>query len=90
MEELKGILIEYVKVMEETYSEEIYEKLVTPCGEKYYADVAGFIEYDLKESGVSKIDRSSACTKCRNDLFFSHRCGDLGRQCGFIMMREDN
>lgn len=26
MEELKGILIEYVKVMEETYSEEIYDK----------------------------------------------------------------
>lgn len=26
MEELKGILIEYVKVMERTYSEEIYDK----------------------------------------------------------------
>ena len=26
MKELKGILIEYVKVMEETYSEEIYDK----------------------------------------------------------------
>ena len=26
MEELKGILIEYVKVMEGTYSEEIYDK----------------------------------------------------------------
>lgn len=26
MEELKGILIKYVKVMEETYSEEIYDK----------------------------------------------------------------
>lgn len=69
--------------------EEIYENLVKPCGEKYYADVAGFIEYDLRELGVSKIDRSDACTKCRNDIFFSHRCGDLGRQCAFIMMRED-
>lgn len=26
MKELKGILIKYVKVMEETYSEEIYDK----------------------------------------------------------------
>lgn len=26
MKELKGILIEYVKVMERTYSEEIYDK----------------------------------------------------------------
>lgn len=65
----------------------VFGDLIKPCGEKYYADVAGFAEYDLKMCGIEKTDRSAVCTKCRNDLLFSHRCGDGGRQCGFIMMK---
>ncbi len=74
-------------VMFEDSHPKAYGDLVKPCGDKFFADVAGFIENDLKDCGLEKIDRSTVCTKCRNDLLFSHRCGDGGRQCGFIMMK---
>lgn len=65
---------------------DVYGKLIKPSGNKFFADVAGFIEYDLRNCGIINIDKSETCTKCRNDILFSHRCGDKGRQCAFIMM----
>lgn len=40
------------------------------------------------EAGVKKISASESCTRCNNDLFFSHRSRDLGRQLGIIVMKE--
>ncbi len=35
--------------------------------------------------GVRHISVSNLCTKCDNEIFFSHRAGDLGRQLGVIV-----
>lgn len=61
MEELKGILIEYVKVMERTYSEEIYDKYMESFIElavymrevyyenDYFSDVMGCSDRMIEE-----------------------------------------
>lgn len=61
MKELKGILIEYVKVMEETYSEEIYDKYMESFIElavymrevyyenDYFSDVMGCSDRMIEE-----------------------------------------
>lgn len=41
--------------------------------DKYMLDLKKANEMMLRELGVEKIDISSPCTKCRNDIFFSHR-----------------
>ncbi len=60
--------------------------LTKEYGNKFKSHVAGFIEEDLKEAGVTQIDRSDLCTYCSNDLFFSHRSTDKGRQGAFIKL----
>ncbi len=60
--------------------------LTKEYGSKFKSDVAGFIEADLTEAGIKQIDRSDLCTYCSNDLFFSHRHTDKGRQCAFIQL----
>lgn len=61
MKELKGILIKYVKVMEETYSEEIYDKYMESFIElavymrevyyenDYFSDVMGCSDRMIEE-----------------------------------------
>lgn len=61
MEELKGILIKYVKVMEETYSEDIYDKYMESFIElavymrevyyenDYFSDVMGCSDRMIEE-----------------------------------------
>ncbi len=63
----------------------VYHKYVVPKNGKFLADNSGLVEYTLKEYGVTMVDKSCECTYCNNDMFFSHRKGDRGRQCGFIM-----
>lgn len=75
--------------MFEASHREDYVRLCKPCGDKFFADVAGFVECDLRRCGVREIERSDVCTKCRSDLLFSHRSGDGGRQCAFIMMEKN-
>lgn len=57
------------------------------CGEhckkvedKWFIDLPGIIKKNLLEEGLeeSKIVLSEICTKCNNDVFFSHR-GDKGK-----------
>jgi purine-nucleoside/S-methyl-5'-thioadenosine phosphorylase / adenosine deaminase len=48
-------------------------------------DLRAIIARDLSASGVQAISTSQRCTRCRNDLFFSHRAGDEGRQLGVIV-----
>ena len=60
--------------------------------DKYMLDL-GRVNYDLiKECGVKEenITLSGICTKCNNDLFFSHRGqnGKSGTLAGIICMRE--
>ena len=38
--------------------------------------------------GVRHISVSPMCTRCNNDLFFSHRAGDAGRQLGVILASQ--
>ncbi len=49
-------------------------------GEKWYIDLKGIVKKTLMNSGVKEenIEVSNICTKCCNDLFFSHR-GDKGK-----------
>lgn len=59
---------------------------------KYHIDLWGITKYQLLERGLKteNIEFSGVCTKCRQDLFFSHRGqkGESGRMVGIIMMKE--
>jgi polyphenol oxidase len=48
-------------------------------------DLRALIADDARAAGVSEITVSAWCTRCHNDRFFSHRCGDEGRQVGVIV-----
>lgn len=41
--------------------------------EKFMLDLKKANELSLQELGIINIDNSAPCTKCRNDIFFSHR-----------------
>lgn len=49
-------------------------------GGKWKIDLKGIIEYELQQEGIplENIHNCGICTKCRKDLFFSHR-GDEGK-----------
>lgn len=47
-------------------------------------DLRALIADQARALGVRQISISALCTKCDNDRFFSHRCGDEGRQLGVI------
>jgi polyphenol oxidase len=48
-------------------------------------DLRSVIAAQARESGVRAISVSDACTRCDNERFYSHRCGDAGRQLGMIL-----
>lgn len=56
---------------------------------KQYLDLQIPITRQLIQSGVipDNIDSSSQCTLIDNNEFFSHRCGDKGRNLNFIFMK---
>jgi copper oxidase (laccase) domain-containing protein len=43
-------------------------------------DLRALIADAARATGVQRISTSARCTKCDNDVFFSHRAGDAGRQ----------
>lgn len=47
-------------------------------------DLRALIADDLRAAGVHDITISPWCTRCHNTRFFSHRCGDAGRQVGVL------
>lgn len=53
-------------------------------------DLRGILARRGTEQGIprSQISRSAFCTRCDNDRFYSHRCGDPERQVGFLGIRE--
>ncbi|MBN1532346.1 MAG: laccase domain-containing protein, partial [Spirochaetes bacterium] len=54
-------------------------------GDGLYLNLWEHIESSLKDAGVSaaRIHNPRICTKQHNDRFFSHRCGDAGRNLNF-------
>ena len=69
-----------------------YEHYMKKRGVKYHIDLWGINEYLLLREGVREenIDISNLCTKCRNDMFFSHRGqnGKRGVMAAVVMLRE--
>lgn len=55
---------------------------------RMFADTTSCIESDLYALGITDIDICPTCTCCRNDLLFSHRKGDKGRQLGVIVNKK--
>lgn len=57
-------------------------------GGKYMLDLKAANELMLREAGLREIDNSAPCTKCRNDIFFSHRGqgGKSGTLAAFIQL----
>jgi len=68
-----------------------YEQFMEKRGIKYHFDLWAINEYILLKEGLMKenIEISELCTKCNNDLFFSHRGqkGKRGLMLGVIMMK---
>lgn len=68
-----------------------YKDFMKMNGEKYHFDLWEINKYNMMKEGMktSNIEISGLCSKCHNDLLFSHR-GQKGRRglmCGIIMMK---
>lgn len=48
-------------------------------------DLKALILTQASEAGVTHLSSTRSCTRCDNDRFFSHRCGDEGRQVAVIV-----
>jgi YfiH family protein len=48
-------------------------------------DLRALLAADAKRAGVTRVTASDSCTRCRNDRYFSHRAGDVGRQLGVVV-----
>lgn len=68
-----------------------YEKFMQTKGIKYHFDLWEINKYILLKEGLTEknIVISGLCTKCNNDLFFSHRAqkGERGLMLGIIGMK---
>ena len=47
-------------------------------------DLRSLIADQARAAGVRHVTTSAYCTRCDNDRFYSHRCGDAGRQIAVI------
>ena len=68
-----------------------YKDYMITKGEKYHFDLWGINKYNMINEGMNEenIEAAGLCSKCRNDLFFSHRGqkGKRGLMSGIIMMQ---
>lgn len=68
-----------------------YKDFMKIKGEKYHFDLWEINKYNMIKEGMkeSNIEISGLCSKCHNDLLFSHRGqkGKRGLMCGIIMMK---
>ncbi len=68
-----------------------YKDFMIRKGEKYHFDLWEINKYNMVNEGMSynNIEVAGLCTKCHNDLFFSHRGqkGKRGLMAGIIMMK---
>ena len=67
-------------------SPEVYRALTgRAVGGPTPVDLRDLIAESARAAGVRQVTISSACTRCHNDRYYSHRCGDAGRQVGVIV-----
>jgi YfiH family protein len=52
-------------------------------------DLRALIAGHARALGVREISTSDSCTRCDNSAFFSHRCGDEGRQLAVMVADVD-
>ncbi|NLJ59184.1 MAG: peptidoglycan editing factor PgeF [Tissierellia bacterium] len=68
-----------------------FKEFMVTRGEKYHFDLWEINKYNMLKEGMKEenISISGLCTKCNNDLFFSHRGqkGVRGLMAGLIMMK---
>jgi len=68
-----------------------YKKFMKIIGTKYHFDLWAINKYIMINEGLKEenIEISELCTKCNNDLFFSHRGqkGERGIMLGLMMMK---
>jgi polyphenol oxidase len=48
-------------------------------------DLRAVLDEQARECGVRSVTISPWCTRCDNAMFFSHRCGDSGRQLAALV-----
>jgi YfiH family protein len=67
-------------------SPDVYERLIgSRPARAAVVDLRAVIADHARAAGVRHISVSSACTRCDNERFFSHRAGDDGRQLGVLV-----
>ncbi|MCC6319121.1 MAG: polyphenol oxidase family protein [Gemmatimonadaceae bacterium] len=67
---------------------EVYSRLTGRRAEQPTpVDLRALIADCARAAGVRAVSVSTSCTRCDNDRFYSHRCGDLGRQLGVLRTR---
>jgi YfiH family protein len=68
---------------------DVYEQLTGwPTKRPRQVDLRALLAEQAKQFGVTRWSASGECTRCDNDLLFSHRAGDLGRQVACIVSRS--
>ena len=64
---------------------DVYERLTGwPTQRPRHVDLRALLAEQAKQFGVLHWSASGECTRCDNELFFSHRAGDAGRQVAVI------
>lgn len=65
---------------------EVYRELTGHATDRpACVDLRAILRRQAGALGVHRISTSRWCTRCHNERFFSHRCGDLGRQLAVIV-----
>ncbi len=65
---------------------DVYEHLTgRPAGAPASVDLRAILAGQARECGVRSVTISRWCTRCDNAMFFSHRCGDSGRQVAALV-----
>jgi YfiH family protein len=69
-------------------SEDVYRRLTgRTAGSRTTVDLRLLIADHARAAGVRHVTTSTSCTRCNNDVFYSHRAGDAGRQLS-VMLAE--
>lgn len=64
---------------------EVYERLTGWSTKRpRHVDLRALLAEQASQFGVARWSASGECTRCDNDVLFSHRAGDLGRQVACI------
>jgi YfiH family protein len=67
-------------------SADVFERLTGRTADQSTSvDLRGLIADHARLRGVRRISVSQNCTRCNNDLFYSHRAGNFGRQVAVLI-----